>query len=123
MSSSFRYQPFVVVSGNLGGKVPVVDDVLSSYEQELYLTTSLDENCIEFEFQTDRNYYVDLRQTFLALKLKLVRGRGYETYNTKEVKETQKRSKRRKGTDCGGKRSTSYRYSCKQQFAFNLLQC
>ena len=90
MSSNFRYQPFVAVSGNLGGKVPVVDDVLSSHEQEIYPTTSLDENCIEFEFQTDRNYYVDLRQTYLALKLKLVRGRGYETYTTKEVKKEQK---------------------------------
>ena len=79
MSTNFRYQSFVVVSGNLGGKVPIVDDVLSSHEQEIYPTFSLDENCIEFEFQTDRNYYVDLRQTYLALKLKLVRGRGYET--------------------------------------------
>ena len=38
----------------------------------------------------DRNYYVDLRQTYLALKLKLVRGRGYETHNTKEVKKEHK---------------------------------
>ena len=90
MSSNFRYQPFVAVSGNLGGKVPVVDDVLSSHEQEIYPTTSLDENCIEFEFQTDPNYYVDLRETYLALKLKLVRGCGYETYNTKEVKKEHK---------------------------------
>ena len=72
MSSNFQYQPFVAVSVNLGGKVLVVDDVLSSHEEEIYPTTSLDENCIEFEFQTDRNYYVDLRQTYLALKLKLV---------------------------------------------------
>ena len=77
----------MAVSGNLTGEVPVVDDVLSSHEQEIYPTTSLDENCIEFEFQTDRNYYVDLRQAYLALKLKLVRGRNYETYNTKEKKE------------------------------------
>ena len=83
MSSKFRYQTFVAVSGNLGGKVPVVDDVLSSHEQEIYPKTSLDENCIEFEFQTDRKYYVELRRTYLALKLKLVRCRGYETYNTK----------------------------------------
>ena len=90
MSSNFRYQLFVAVSGNLGGKVPVVDDVLSSHEQEICPTTSLDENCIEFEFQTDRNCYVDLRQTYLALKLKLVRGCGYETYNTKEVEKEHK---------------------------------
>ena len=90
MSRNFRYQPFVAVSGNLGGKVPVVDDVLLSHEQEIYPTTTLDESCIEFEFQTDRNYCVDLRQPYLALKLKLVRGRGYETYNTKEVKKDYK---------------------------------
>ena len=88
MSSNFRFQPFVAVSGNLGGKVPVVDDVLLSHEQENYPTTSLDENCIEYEFQTDRNYYADTRQTYLALKL--VRGRGYETYSTKEVKKEHK---------------------------------
>ena len=90
MSSIFRYQPFAAVSGNLRGKVPVVDDVLSSHEQEIYPTTSPDENCKEFEFQTDWNYYVDLIQTYLALKLKLVRGRGYETFNTKEVKKEHK---------------------------------
>ena len=90
MSSNFRCQPFVTVYGDLGAKVPVVDDVLSSHEQEIYPTISLDENCIEFEFQTDRNYYVDLRQTYLALKLKLVRGPGYKTYNTKEVKQAHK---------------------------------
>ena len=31
-----------------------------------------------------------MRQTYLALKLKLVRGRGYETYNTKKVKKEHK---------------------------------
>ena len=80
----------MAVSGNLGGKVPVVDDVLSSHEREIYSTTSLDENCIEFEFQTDRNYFVDLRQTYLALKLKLVRGRCYETYITEDVRKEHK---------------------------------
>ena len=50
-----RYQTFVAVSGNPGVKVAVVDDVLSSHEQETHPTTSLDENSIEFEFQTDRN--------------------------------------------------------------------
>ena len=40
MSNNFRYQPFVAVSGNLGEKIPAVDDVLSSHEQEIYPTTS-----------------------------------------------------------------------------------
>ena len=68
-NNNFLYHPIVAVSGSLGGKVPIVDNVLSSHEQEIYATTSLDENCIEFEFQTDRNYCVDWRQSFLALKL------------------------------------------------------
>ena len=59
-------------------------------EQEIYPTTSLHENCIEFEFQTDRNYYVDLRQSFLALKLKFVKGRGYDTCESKEKKKEHK---------------------------------
>ena len=79
MSRYFRYHLFVAVSRNLGGKVQVVDDVLSSHEHKIYPTTSLYENCIEFDFQKDRNYYVGLRQPYLALKLKLVKGRGYET--------------------------------------------
>ena len=59
-------------------------------EQEIYPTTSLDENCIEFEFQTDRSYYVDLRQSFLSLKLKFVKGRGYDTYESTEKKKEHK---------------------------------
>ena len=90
MTNRFRYQLFVAVSGNLGGEVPIVDDVLSSHEQEIYPTTSLDENCIEFEFQTDRNYYVDLRQFFLALKLKFVKRSGYDTFENKEERGQQR---------------------------------
>ena len=92
MSRNFWYQPFVAVCGNLVGKVPVVDDVLSSHEHELYPTTSLDENCMEFEYQTDRNYYVDLRQTYLAVKPEFVKSRGFETYNSKEVKTRAQRT-------------------------------
>ena len=63
MPNNFRYQPFAEVSGNLGEKIPVVDDVLSSHKQNVCPTTSLDVNFIEFEFQTDRNFYVELRQS------------------------------------------------------------
>ena len=45
-NNNFRNQPFVAVSGNLGKKVPIVDDVLSLHEQEIYPSTSLDENCL-----------------------------------------------------------------------------
>ena len=71
MSSDFRYQPVVAVSGNSGGKVPVVDDVLSSHEQEIYHTSSLNGNCIEFYFQTDPNHYVNLRQTYLVFETEI----------------------------------------------------
>ena len=72
ISRSFRYHLFVAVSGNLVAKVPVVDDVLLSHEQKIYLITWIDE--IYIEFQTDRTLYVDLRQTYLVLKLKFVKG-------------------------------------------------
>ena len=85
-NNNFRFQPFVALSGNLGRKFPIADDVLSSHEQEFYPTSSLNENCKEFEFQTDRNYYVDLRPPFLALKLKFVIGRGYDTSEGKKKK-------------------------------------
>ena len=38
----------------------------------------------------NRNYYVDLRQSVLALKLKLVKVRGYDTYESKEKRKEQK---------------------------------
>ena len=71
-------------------KVPVLNNVLSFHEQEIYPTTFLDENSIEFDLQTDRNVYVDLRQTYLALKVKLVKRRGCDTYKTTEKKERKK---------------------------------
>ena len=88
--NKFRYQPFVAVSGNPGVKVPVVDDVLSCHEQGVYPTKSLDESSIEFEFQTDRNVYVGLRQTYLALKIELVERRAFDTYKTTEKKKEHK---------------------------------
>ena len=50
----------------------------------------------------DGNYCVDLRQTYLALKLKFFKCLGYESYLTKEFKRGPKRSKNGKGN---GKRS------------------
>ena len=90
--NNFRYQPFVAVSGNPVVKVPVMDDMLSSHEQEIYPTSCLDENTIELEFQTDLNVYVDLRQTYLGLKVKLIKGRGFDTYKTTEKKRSTKKA-------------------------------
>ena len=87
---NFRYQPFVAVSGNPIVEIPVVDKVLSSHEQEIYPTTSLVENSIEFEVQPDRNVYVNLRQTYRASKNKLVRGCGFQIYKTTGKKKERK---------------------------------
>ena len=119
MLSNFRYKPFVEVSGNLGRNIPVIDDVLSSHEQEIYFTTSLDENCIQFDFQTDGNYYVDLRLTYLAPTQNFVKSRVYEIYNTKEVKKEHKEEAK---ADEKTKDSISSRYSCRKRFALNFVQ-
>ena len=87
---TFRYQPFVAISVNAGVKVPVGDDVVFSHEQEIYPTTSIDENSIAFEFQTDRMVHVDLRETYLALKIKVVKRRGSNTYETTQKKKEHK---------------------------------
>ena len=90
--NKFRYQPFVAVSENPGVKVLVLDHVLFSHEQEIYPTRSFDGKSIEFEFQIDRNVYVDLRQTYLALKIELVKGRGFDTYKTTERRRSTKKT-------------------------------
>ena len=64
--------------------------MLSSHEQEIYPTTSLDESSIEFEIQTDRNAYVDSPQTYLAPKIEPVKGSGFDTYKTTEKENEQK---------------------------------
>ena len=49
--------------------------------------------CAEsFNLKMDRNFYVNLRQTYLVLKLKFVNGRGYESHKTK--KNTKKEPKK-----------------------------
>ena len=72
------------VSRKLGGKSHVVNNFFSSNEQEINRTTSTERNSFEFDFQTNRDYYLDLRQTFLASKCKLVNVSGYKTCKTKE---------------------------------------
>ena len=116
MQGNFRYQHFVAVCRNLGGRVIVVDDVLSSYEQEIYPTTSPDENCIEFMIQTNWNCQVELRQTYLALKLTFVKGRGWQ-----RSKKGAERSGRF-GNEGRARGSNSTRLSCIHYFARVLFQ-
>ena len=50
---------------------------------------------MEFEFQTDRNNYTDLRQTYLSLVLELVKHRGFDLYK-KEAKKEHKEGEEKK---------------------------
>ena len=45
-------------------KDPIIDNVLTYHEYGTYSSTSFNVNCKEFDFQTDRSYYVDLRQSY-----------------------------------------------------------
>ena len=125
MSNSYRYQFFVSIVENPGRKVPLVDDAFSSHEQETYPTVSRDENLKSFQFQPDRNYHVDLRQTYLALKLKFVKGCSYD--NTEELEKNTNKSQKKlqeiRKREKVGRRSSSSGCSCEQHFAFILSQC
>ena len=111
----------MAVSGSVGGKVPVVDDVLSSHEQQIHPTTSLDENSIEFEFQTDRNNYTDLRQTYLSLVLKLVKHRGFDSYK-KEAKKEHNEAEDKKA-DAANDNEVPLITPVQQHYALHFLQC
>ena len=76
MTKFFQYQLVVAVSGNHGAEVPVVDNVLSSHDQNVYPTFQKLRKYLTFKLQVERRYYVGSRQTFLALKKKFVEGHG-----------------------------------------------
>ena len=48
---------------------------MSFYTKEVFFSTYLDESSIEFEFETDRNLYLGMRDTYHSLKLHLFKGR------------------------------------------------
>ena len=58
-SSHFRYGAFKNSSLENFVKVPILEIINSSYTQEVFPRTSLDESSIEFEFETDRNLYLE----------------------------------------------------------------
>ena len=50
-------------------------------------TRKVSDYLTRWKLEIVRNYFVDLRQTYLVSKQKFVKVRGYETYNTKKVKK------------------------------------
>ena len=63
---------------------------MSSYTQEVFPSTSLDESSLEFEFETDRNLYLDMRDTHLSLKLQLFKGRLFDAFKKEKAEHKAK---------------------------------
>ena len=89
-SSHFWYGVFTNSSLEIFDKVPVLETIISSYIQEVFPSTSLDESSIEFEFETDRNLYLDMRDTHLSLKLQLFKGRLFEAFKKEKAEHKAK---------------------------------
>ena len=73
--SNFRYGHFTNSCLEIFDKIPVLEPIESSHVQEVFPSTSLDESSIEFEFETDRSIYIDMREIQLQIKVGLKKGR------------------------------------------------
>ena len=88
--SHFRYGAFTNSSLENFDKNPVLETIMSSYIQEVLPSTSLDESNIEFEFETDRNPYLDMRDTHLRLKLQILKGRLFDAFKKEKAERKAK---------------------------------
>ena len=88
--SHFRYRVFTSSSLDIFDKVPVLETIISSYVQKVFPSTSLDESSFEFEFETDNNFYLDMRDTHLSLKLQLFKGRLFEAFKKEKAEHKAK---------------------------------
>ena len=76
----FRYGAFTNSSLEIFDKVPNLKKILLSYTQEVFPSNSLDESSIEYEFETDRILYLNMRDTNLSVKLHLFKGRLFDAF-------------------------------------------
>ena len=83
---------------------------MSSNTQEVIASTSLDESNFEFKFETDRNLYLDMRDTLLILKLILFKGMLFDAFKREKAKHKAK------------SRDDSDDELCKQSTTFAILQ-
>ena len=56
------------------GKVPILDPNLWSNEQQTFSTNSLNESTTEFQLETDRNIFTDLRSSRLFIRGRVIKG-------------------------------------------------
>ena len=82
--SNFRYGHFTNSCLEIFDKIPVLEPIESSHVQEVYPSTSLDESSIEFEFETDRSIYLDMRDVHLQIKVGLQKGRLFDDFMKKD---------------------------------------
>ena len=67
------------------GKVPILDPILWSNEQQIFPTNSLNESTIEFQLETDRNIFTDLRSTRLFIRGRVIKGDRTRLDNAEET--------------------------------------
>ena len=82
--SNFRYGHFTNSCLEIFDKIHVLEPIESSHVQEVYPSTSLDESSIEFEFETDRSIYLDMRDIHLQIKVGLQKGRLFDDFMKKD---------------------------------------
>ena len=88
--SHFWYGSFTNSSLEIFDKVPVLETIMSSYTHEVFPIFSLDESSIEFEFETDRNFYLDMHHTHFSLKLQLFKGRLFDAFKKEKAEHKAK---------------------------------
>ena len=88
-NSNFWYGHFTNSCSKIFHKIPVLEPFVSSHVQEVYPSTSLDESSIEFEFETDRGIYLDLRDIHHQIKIGLEKGRLFDEFMKKMSMEKQ----------------------------------
>ena len=67
------------------GKVPILEPILWSNEQQIFPTNSLNESTTEFQLETDRIIFTDLRSTRLFIRGRVIKGDRTRLDNAKET--------------------------------------
>ena len=63
---------------------PVLEPIESSQVQEVYFSNLLDESSIEFEVETNRSIYLDMRDIHLRIEFGLKKGRLFDKFTKKD---------------------------------------
>ena len=78
--SNVHYGHFTNSCLEIFDKIPFLELIESSHVQEVYPSMSLNESSIEFEFETYRSIYLDMRDIHLQVKVGLQKGRLFDDF-------------------------------------------